>query len=337
VLRIACILIFLAAILLQTTLNGVSVKELRRRARSQKDKKAAAVYKLAVLAPSSELFLYLAAALSAAPLVIAAVDYSWWLGLLSLSAGLWLVWVSGRSKPVNGRLFSAAAAIAPLASVPAGVLQPVLRLPAGWLTRHRPVSAGIYEKEDLVDFIKLQRRQPGNRIPDEELKLVIDALGFSGQTVGGVMIPRRKIKWVEGDEAIGPMLMDELHQTGQVRFPVVKEITKSSNPVIIGSLYLNDLLRHLESKGRIRGIMQAGANYINEEQSLREALDGFLKSGNMLLAVVNNFEEVVGVITLEQVLIRLFGGQLQGKFDNYSDIRVIAAGPDSQPAEAKVE
>jgi CBS domain containing-hemolysin-like protein len=57
----------------------------------------------------------------------------------------------------------------------------------------------------------------------------------------------------------------------------------------------------------------------------------------MLLAVVNNFEEVVGVITLEQVLIRLFGGQLQGKFDNYSDIRVIAAGPDSQPAEAKVE
>jgi CBS domain containing-hemolysin-like protein len=133
------------------------------------------------------------------------------------------------------------------------------------------------------------------------------------------------------------MLMDELHQTGQVRFPVVKEITKSSNPVIIGSLYLNDLLRHLESKGRIRDIMQAGANYINEEQNLREALDGFLKSGNMLLAVVNNFEEVVGVITLEQVLIRLFGGQLQGKFDNYSDIRVIAAGPDSQPAEAKVE
>jgi CBS domain containing-hemolysin-like protein len=332
VLRIVLILIFLAAVLLQATLRGVSVKELRRRARSKNDKKAAAVSKLAVLAPSSELFLYLAAALSAEPLVLMAAGYSWWLGVLAVSAITWLVWLSGRLKPVSKRLFSLAALLAPWASIPVSVLQPVLRLPAGWLARRLQVPASVYEKEDLADLIRLQRRQPGNRILDDDLKLTIGALSFGDKTVGGTMTPRRKIKWVTGDEAIGPMLMDELHQTGQDRFPVVKEITKSANPEIIGSLYLNDLLQHLESKGRIRGIMQPGANYINEEQNLRDALDGFVKTGRLLLIAVNSFEEVVGIITFEQVLKQIFGEELQGKFDSYGDIRTIAAGSDGQPA-----
>jgi CBS domain containing-hemolysin-like protein len=57
----------------------------------------------------------------------------------------------------------------------------------------------------------------------------------------------------------------------------------------------------------------------------------------LLLIAVNSFEEVVGIITLEQVLKQIFGEELQGKFDSYGDIRTIAAGSDGQPAEAKVE
>jgi CBS domain containing-hemolysin-like protein len=337
VLRIVLILIFLAAVLLQTVLRSIPIKELRRRARSQNDKKAAAIYKLAVLGNSAELFLYLAAGLSIGPLVLTAADYGWWIGMLAVLGILWLSWMLGPLKPTGERLFALAALLAPWVAVPVSLLQPVLRQPARWLARRRQNPTGVYDKEDLLDFIKLQRRQPGNRLSDDDLKLAIDALRFSDKTVAEIMKPRRGIKLVAANEPIGPMLMDELHQSAHTRYPVVKEATKTASPEIIGSLYIYDLLEHLESKGRIRDIMHPGANYINEEQNLRDALDGFAKSGQLLLVVVNSFEEIVGVITIEDVLQQIFGNKFHGSFDRYDDIRAIAAGNDGQPAEAKVE
>ena len=148
------------------------------------------------------------------------------------------------------------------------------------------------------------------------------------------MTPRRKVKWVAAAEPIGPMLMDELHKTGQTRFPVAKELAKSASPEVVGSLYLKDLLDNLENKGRIRDIMLPGANYINESQTLLGALDGFLKSGRHLMVVVNNFEETVGILTLDDLFEQILGHKITGDFDRYSDIRSVA-GHDTQPSDDK--
>jgi CBS domain containing-hemolysin-like protein len=53
--------------------------------------------------------------------------------------------------------------------------------------------------------------------------------------------------------------------------------------------------------------MHPGASFIDETQSLSDALAEFLKTGSYLLVVTNNFEEVTGVVTLEQVLGQIFG------------------------------
>jgi CBS domain containing-hemolysin-like protein len=155
------------------------------------------------------------------------------------------------------------------------------------------------------------------------------------------MLPRRQIKWVAASDSVGPMVMDELHQSSQIRFPVVKEITKAANPEIVGVLNLKDLLESLENKGRIRDIMHKGASYINESQDLIDAVDGFLTSGQFLLIVVNNFEEVVGVLTIEDVFKLMFGAEISTEFDRYFDPRAVA-GLDAQqsggqPTEAKLK
>jgi CBS domain containing-hemolysin-like protein len=335
--------IFLFTVLLDRTLHSWPLKELRRLARNKKDKKASRIYKMAAFGSSAEFFLRLIGAFSAAGLILLAVDLSWWLGLTITLLVLALTWKNKMPKPVNGWRLWLASIVAPLAAKMIAFLQPLLGRFTNWYHRINPQSSptGIFEKEDLLDFLKVQAYQPTNRVATHDLKAIRGVLSLEDKKVGQVMLPRRKIKWVAASDPIGPMIMDELHKTGQKRFLVVKEITKSKNPEIVGVLYLKDLLDKLDKKGKIDDIMHPGVSYVNESQNLRSSLDAFLKSGKLLLVVVNNFEEIVGQITLEDVIGQIFGDELIEEFDTYDDIRAVATYLDhhsgSQLVEAEVE
>lgn len=333
--------IFLLCLLLDKVLHAVPTKELRRRARIQKDKKIAAIYKLAAFSRASDLFIRLVASLSAGGLIVVAANAVWWIGLATALLVIWLVWISRASQSADGWDLSVAAFIAPVFTTLVAFLQPVLsRLTLSTKRASSIRHTGLYEKEDLLELLKLQARQTDNRISENELKTARGALSLVDKTVGEVMLPRNKVKWVAVGETISPMVMDELHQTGQSRFLVVKEITLSTKPEIVGTLYIKDLLDNLENRGKVRDIMHTGANFINESQNLQSAIDGFLTSGHYLLAVVNNFEEVVGAVTIEDVIGQIFG-EINSELDNYSDMRLVASQQktqtDGQPAEAEIE
>lgn len=335
-------LVFLLSILLDKTLRSLPAKELRRRARTQKDKRAAAVYKLAAFNRSAEFFLRLVGVLSAAGLILVAADSSRWLGLVTAVVAVWLIWRGHSPRSIGGWRLGLAALAAPLFTALVSFLQPFIGRLTDWFKRISPLypPTGLYEKEDLLEFLKIQARQPDNRILDSDLKTVRSALSLSDKTIGDVMLPKRRIKWVAAGDPIGPTVMDELHKSGQTRLPVVKEVTKAVSPEVVGVLYLKDLLEHLEDKGRIRDIMHPGASYINESQNLLSALDGFLKSGQLLLVVVNNFEEVAGTVILEDILEQIFGDKIGDEFDRYHDIRSVSSHNGQtrgQPTEAEVE
>lgn len=321
--------------MLSGVLAGLPPKELRRRAR--RDNKSASVYKLAAYGNSAKLFLRLLAALAAGGLVVLAFGFAWQTGLAASAAAVWLAWYAARPQ-TSGWRFQAAARIAPLFAAAAGLFQPVLGRAAKLNKSATGQTAlGVFEKEDLLELLKQLVRRRDSRLEESDLKTAYAALSLSDKKVRDAMLTRRRIKWVAADEAISPIIMDELHQTGRGRFPVVKDTAKTASPEIVGCLYISDLLDKLESKGRIRDVMHPGANYINEEQDLRGALDGFIKSGQLQLVAVNNFEEITGLISLEDVLRQIFGESPESGFDRYDDIRSVAAGADSQLADAKVE
>ncbi len=315
--------IFLQCLLLYKTTKAMPLHELRRRSRTSSNKRIQALYKLLAFQASLKIIIWLLGAVSFVILVLLSAKVSGWLSAALALVISWVVLDDRFSITPGSWLWKASSAVAPVLVPAIDFLQPVLGRLADHLGRPK-IHSGVYEREDLLELLDRQKNQIDNRLSDGELKAARGALTFGDKSVASVMTPRKDVVWVSRDEPIGPKLMDDLHKTGHNRFPVISDSSKPVNPEVVGTLYLADLLKNLERPGNVADIMKRDAHFINESHSLKQALDGFLKSGQHLLTVVNNFEEVVGVLTLEEILSQIVGEKIADEFDSYHDKHAVA-------------
>jgi CBS domain containing-hemolysin-like protein len=181
-------------------------------------------------------------------------------------------------------------------------------------------SQGVYSKEELYKILEEHKSSEYSDIEAEEIEIVRHALSFGSKQVREIMTPRRVVVSVASDEAVGPILVDELHKSGHSRFPVYND-KKAQN--FIGTLYLHDLIGRKEG-GTAKDAMRKAVYYVHEEESLDYTLKVFLKTNHHLLIVVNTFEEFVGVISIEDVIEQIIGKQIVDEFDQHADLRAVA-------------
>jgi len=200
--------------------------------------------------------------------------------------------------------------------------QPVVGFVVRFFQNHHPVHVhtGLYEKSDLVELLEQQKHQPDSRILPSEIGMLQHSLTFGDKLVADALVPKRVVKMVAASENIGPVLMDELSKSGHSRFPVFDE--KRDN--IVGVLYLHDLVG-TKHTGRVDEIMSKKLTYVHEDFTLYQTLQAFLKTKHHLFLVVNSFEELVGIITIEDVLEQMIGKPIVDEFDRYDDLRAVAA------------
>lgn len=324
VLLVALLFAVLAAFirLLQLELWRLPMREIKRRARSGTVTERA-IYRVRAYDKAAVLLLWLLILLCAAvSLTIALRSTAWWLAFF-LCLGLLAVWYSWLP-------FASVTLPASVIRMGAGVLErllryvsPVLNLLTKWL---RPLvrfdrSTGIYEKDDLLQLLDRQKDQNDNRVLQDELAIAINALNFGDQIIHDYMTPRRVVQAVKDTDEIGPVLLDELHKSGHSRFPVYED---GQPEHIIGMLYIKDLLdtrllRH------VKDAMRPEVYYVQEDAGLDHALQAFIKTQHHLFVVVNNFAEIVGIITVEDVLEQIIGKQIIDEFDRFDDMRAVAA------------
>jgi Mg2+/Co2+ transporter CorC len=202
------------------------------------------------------------------------------------------------------------------------VLNPVLDRVVEFVQKRRPVTVhtGLYDREDLLKLIESQKHQADSRISTETLELLAHTLTFGDKLVSDSMVPARAVHSVSADDAVTPVIIEELHESGFSRFPVYQnEVTN-----IVGTLYLRDLIS-LKHTGKIGDVMQANVYYVHEDHPLEQVLDAFLKTQHHLFVVVNSFEELVGIITIEDILEEILGCKIVDEFDQYDDVRAVAA------------
>ncbi len=312
----------LFSISLQRTYGSVPVKELKRRARGG-DQVAAALLRAASYGSSLRTLLWVLIVLVGSIFftTVAQATEGWFAVLLSgivLWFGfIWLpaqdatrmgVWVASKAAPAFEKILQ--------------YLHPVLDRIVGFVRKHRPVNVhtGLYDKDDLLALFGRQKVQSDNRVDAHTLEIVEHTLKFADKKVSDILTPRRVVKSVSIDDTIGPVLMTDLHSSGFSRFPAYEG--KQEN--ITGVLYLRDLVR-AKAGGTVGKVMSKQVCYVHEDQPLTEALDAILKTHQQLFVVVNSFEEYVGIVTIEDIMEEIVGKQIIDEFDQYDDLRAVAA------------
>lgn len=315
-------LLTLVGISLQKTYKNLPRKELKRRA-AKDDELAKLLYRAVAYGISLEILLWGIIGLGAAGFfVLSARSLPTWLALFGSVALVWL----GFAYMPNSRVTNAGNTIARYATPPIAWvlarLYPLLSRLGNFLqTRGRiQIHTGIFQKDDLLSLIDKQSEQADNRIDKAELAIAKHALTFGDKLIRDVMIPMRVVKTVKATDTVGPILMAELHKSGFSRFPVTGE----KKTEIVGTLFLRDLVA-AKAGGAVSGLMNKKVYYVNEEKPLQHVLDAFLKTKHHLFVVVNEFEEIAGIITIEDILEQVLGRQIVDEFDKFDDMRAVAA------------
>lgn len=314
------LLISVVAVVVRKTYFSLPLIELRRRAQGGEEF-ATRIYRSATYESSLSLLLWLIVSIAAATgLVSFSHQASTWVSILAAVVFIWLafLWLPrSRVTELGSRLTLA---------VSPGI---------AWLLNHVHSSlsfsssiakkrlakphTGLFETNDLLELIDRQQLQSDNRLTSEELDTVKRCLHFPAQKVANVMTARKLIKIINADDTIGPILIDELHKSGQ-SVALVRETAKGP---IIGSLQLKDL--SLESTGKVRDVMEKSIRYVHENDNLSEVLQAFFVTNHTLFVVVNNAEENVGVITVQNILEQLLGHIHGDDFDQYANQASVAS------------
>jgi CBS domain containing-hemolysin-like protein len=177
-------------------------------------------------------------------------------------------------------------------------------------------SAPFYSRPEFLHYVEHDK----HALSMEEKRLVIQALRYSEAQTREIMTPKKQMQTVGARETLGPVTLDRLHKTGHTRFPV---IDREGN--ITGILYLQDLVPLTKNMKHVQDAAKADIYYVRDDHTLDHVLHAFLRTKQHLFIVVNEFQEVVGLVTIEDVLEQLLGRKVTSEFDEYHDPRAVAS------------
>ncbi len=319
---IICALLFLLVIAVRRVYYCVPAKELKRLARGQ-DTVGRQLYKVVAYDGSLAVLLWvLAGVLLAASAFFLAHGLPALTAVTVIAGLIWLgfAWLAV-SSPWGFTVRLAVLVSPPLAwllSKLHGVLAPASR----FIRAHHRVfdHTGLYEREDLLDLLYRQKQQADSRLNSGDIELLERVLHFDDQTALDILTPLAQVRIVRASETIGPKLMDELHNSGALAFPVVE---KEGEPVV-GVVALEDLVAAKQG-GQVHSLTNPNVAFVREDFTLTQVMRAFRHTGQRLLVVVNAFEEFVGVVSLESLLEQLLGKVEEAdNFVAYEDRSAVA-------------
>ncbi|HUS25931.1 MAG TPA: CBS domain-containing protein [Nevskiaceae bacterium] len=332
----------LLAMALQRFYSCVPARELKRLA-SRGDHLARQLYRPVAYGASLRLLLWIMLGICMPVgflLLGASLPTAATLAVIAVTLAVGFIWLPSLQLTVHSARFAVLAA--PILERVLHYTHTILDPVASGINRYRTIAthSGLFEKEDLHALLDQQKAQADNRIVQGEIDLLQRALQFSDRHVSDVLVHRKDVRLVDANEHLGPVLMDELHNSGSPSFLVYE----GQKDHIVGTLFLRDVVGAKQG-GKVAEVMRRDVCYVNEAFSLPQVLEAFIKTKHYVAVVVNNFEEFVGIITLESLLHELAGAMQSDEdlaYENRASIasyqpKVAEPEPATQPEAAQPE
>jgi len=131
--------------------------------------------------------------------------------------------------------------------------------------------------------------------------LVMGAIEFTNRKVSDIMTKKSNIISVKSSDMVGPKLLDELHQSGHMVFPVMK----AKN--IVGMLHVEDVATFDQGEKMVTDVMRRVPVNINKDATLEETLVRMKDDHSFQLLATNDEGELVGLIDICDIVDVLLG------------------------------
>ncbi len=168
--------------------------------------------------------------------------------------------------------------------------------------------------EEIRGTIELQTKE--GAVARGDAHMLGGILDLGDLRVGDVMVHRTKMETVNADDDI-EMIVDDVVKSQYTRVPVWKDEQEN----IVGILHTKDLLSALgEADWNVRNLeLMSFASepwFVPDTTTLKEQLNQFLKQKSQMALVVDEYGEVQGLVTLEDILEEIVG-QIADEHDTH--------------------
>ena len=194
------------------------------------------------------------------------------------------------------------------------------------------LSPGLDSKDEL--FATLADAENREVIPPESRMMLEGVIRMADMTAGDVMVaaPRMDLLDIEApyDELLGLVI-----DTGHSRFPVYEGAREN----VIGILMAKDLLKLQRAPELNLRTLLRPAVFVPESKNLNELLRDFRSNRNHLAIVIDEFGNIAGLITIEDVLEEIVG-EIEDEFDDKdgeSSIYTLADGSQRVAGDTEIE
>ncbi len=177
----------------------------------------------------------------------------------------------------------------------------------------------VVTAEDIV-YLAREGMVSGTVETDEE-EFINRVFRFSERNIGSIMKPRTEIVAVEVGTPLSEVI-ETFMSSGYTRLPLYENELDN----IVGVLYAKDLLRSRGQAPRdenvdLRSIARPPF-FITEYQHVDDLLTTFRRKGIHLAIVIDEYSQVIGLLTLEDVLEELVG-EIQDEYDEPEDKAIV--------------
>jgi Mg2+/Co2+ transporter CorB len=149
--------------------------------------------------------------------------------------------------------------------------------------------------------------EAGPMIPQRHRQMLLSILDLGSVTVNDIMIPRQEIAAIDIDEN-WEELLDQLRQTPHTRLPLYDSELDNLVGIVHMKRVAQELARGTLTRERLIEIARGREPYfVPEGTPLNVQLSNFQRNRRRLAFVVNEYGDIEGLVTLEDILEEIVG------------------------------
>lgn len=197
----------------------------------------------------------------------------------------------------------------------------IVNLIGNFLLKLFGVKPDQHQQDSLTsDELRTVVNEAGNLIPSRHQAMLLSILDLEKITVDDIMIPRQEVSGIDLEQDI-EQILDSLRFSQHTRLPVYKGDIND----VIGILHLRGAIKLIAADNPTKGMLIQETRepyFIPESTPLQTQLLNFQKEKRRIGMVVDEYGDVQGLVTLEDILEEIVGEFTTDTLHHQDDIQI---------------